>query len=279
MDNRDYWELLGRQAEAGRFACVGLDSDWGQIPEFLKGVTDPVFEFNAGIVSATFDVAGVYKVNIAFYAAMGLSGLAALKRTIDFIHEAAPEVPVILDGKRGDIGATSAMYAKELWDLGADAITVSPYLGYEAVKPMLANPKKGAYILCRTSNPGSDEFQKLVVGEGRFLFEEVAENVRDKWNVNKNCGLVAGATYVQDIATIRQLVGDDLGLLIPGVGKQGGDLEGAVKAGKNNRGMGFVVNSSSGIIFAGKDKDFALAARRETIALSRAIIGTFSAPS
>lgn len=272
MDNRDYWELLGRQAEAGRFACVGLDSDWGQIPEFLMGLSDPVYEFNRAIVSETFDIAAVYKPNIAFYAEQGSKGIESLQKTIDFIHLIAPDVPVIVDGKRGDIGATSAKYAKEMWGLGADAITVSPYLGYEAVKPMLADPKKGAYILCRTSNPGSDEFQKLVVGEGRFLFEEVAENVRDKWNVNKNCGLVAGATYVQDIATIRQLIGDDLGLLIPGVGKQGGDLEGAVHAGKNSRGTGFVVNSSSGIIFADKGKNFAEAARRETIALSEAIL-------
>ena len=250
--------------------CVGLDSDIGKIPDFIKTSTHPQATFNKAIVDATADLVCAYKPNSAFYEAEGKNGIEALKMTCDYIREKYPAVPVILDAKRADIGNTNNGYAKFAFDyLKVDAITVHPYLGEEAMKPFLEYKDKGIIILCRTSNKGAGEFQDLEI-EGQPLYKIVAENVTHKWNKNNNCLLVVGATYPQELEEVREIVGD-MTLLIPGIGAQGGDLEKTFKAGVNSQKKGMMINSSRQIIFASSEKDFADKARLETEKLNQAI--------
>jgi len=193
-----------------------------------------------------------------------------LANTIKFIHQVAPEVPVILDAKRADIGNTNKGYVQAAFEeLGVDAITVHPYLGKEALQPFLNRGDKGVFVLVRTSNPGAGEFQDLQVN-GEPLYQIVARQVATEWNKNNNCGVVVGATYPEELLLIRQVVGD-MPILIPGIGAQGGDVEKTVRAGKDSRGRGMIINSSRGIIFASAESDFPLAARRETIKLKNMI--------
>ena len=241
--------------------------------------------FNRAIVDATKDIAGSYKLNSSFYEAHGAEGLAALHRTITDIRNIAPDVPVILDAKRGDIGNTNNGYVQMAFDyLNVDAITVPPYLGGESLQPFLARPEKGIIVLCRTSNLGAGEFQDLEVSaywentaHPMKLYEYIALRVSNDWNENGNCGLVVGATYPEELASVRRIVGD-MPILIPGIGAQGGDLEKTVQAGKNTRGQGMIINSSRGIIFASNGPDFAEAARRETLKLHEAITQCLSSP-
>jgi len=249
---RNFRDLIERQWADSKFVCVGLDSELEKIPphplwdKLVSG--DKMHSFNGEIVRLTGDIAGAYKINTAFYEAEGVSGFAAMQKTIALINSLVPRVPVILDAKRADIGNTNEGYAKMAFDLfGADAITVHPYLGGEAMTPFLRRGDKGVFVLCCTSNKGAPEFQDLKVN-GRSLYEIVADNVTHKWNANKNCGLVAGATHPAELASIRTIVGD-LPLLIPGIGAQGGDVEATVKAGKDSKGGGMIINSSRGIIF------------------------------
>ncbi len=257
-------ELFNVRWAEGKFVCVGLDSDYAKIPPHLKKEPDfkedEIVDFNAAIVDATKDIVCAYKPNSAFYEALGTSGIAALKRTVDYIHEVAPQVPVILDAKRADIGNTNNGYVAFAFDwLGVDAITVHPYLGKEALKPFLDRVDKMIIVLGRTSNPGAGEFQDLKL-EGVPLYQTVAKNVASVWNTNNNCALVAGATYPEELGEIRRIVGD-LPLLIPGIGKQGGDLEKAVHNGRNSKKQGMIINNSSGVLFASAGSDFAQAAR------------------
>ena len=190
--------------------------------------------------------------------------------TMRYLKEHHPEIPVILDAKRGDIGSTAAMYAREAFDrYGADAVTVNPYLGGDSLGPFLEWSDKGVFILCRTSNPGGMELQNLQV-DGRKIYQIVAEKAACDWNGNGNVGLVAGATYPRELAQIREAVGD-MPLLVPGVGAQGGDIGQVVEVGLNSRGTGMIINSARGILYAGNDRDFAQAARAETIKLRDAI--------
>ena len=249
--------------------CVGLDSDVTKLP---KGVDQ--LSFNKTIIDATHDLVCAYKPNTAFYEAQGDEGLKALKATCNYIHQVAPDVPILLDAKRADIGNTNNGYVQFAYDyLGADAITLHPYLGREALEPLLAREDKGSIILCRTSNPGSGEFQDLPV-DGEKLYMHVARMVAKDWNTSGNCMLVVGATYPADALAVRQAIGDDLWFLIPGIGAQGGDLEKAVAASMNSRGDGFVINSSRGSIFASSGADYAKAARQATEAL-RSEINTY----
>jgi orotidine-5'-phosphate decarboxylase len=226
-------------------------------------VVNVILRFNRAIVEATKDLACAYKPNVAFYEAHGKDGLVALRRTIAAVHYLAPEVPVILDAKRGDIGSTNVGYAEAAFEfLQADAITVHPYLGAEALQPFLARAEKGIIVLCRTSNPGAGEFQNLSVNGGEPLYRFVARRVASEWNKSGNCALVVGATYPDELREVRGIVGD-MPILIPGIGAQGGDVEKTVSAGKDSRGQGMIINSSRGIIFASKGADFAEAARRE----------------
>lgn len=295
---RVYRELVEGNWAQHKFVCVGLDSEFAKIPETaFKGksttcaseVANTIAHFNLEIVRATRDIANAFKLNYAFYAMYGRDGIEALNQSIRDIHIYAPEAPVILDIKDMDIGNTNNGYVKMAFDyFRADAVTINPYLGRAAAQPFLDRKEKGIIVLCRASNPGAGEFQDLYtlqvnpndVQRGmmttewltylgkvcRPLYERVAKNVVDEWNMNQNCSLVVGATCPEELARVRKLVGD-MPLLIPGIGAQGGDVEKTIKAGKDSRGKGMLINSSRGIIFASNGADFAEAARRETLKL------------
>lgn len=255
--------------------CVGLDSDYEQLPAIVKAhrsIEEALFRFNRDIIDATHDLVCAYKPNAAFYEAQGDAGFRALIRTVQYIHEQYPGIPVILDAKRGDIGSTNQGYVQSAFDvIGADAITVHPYLGKEALTPLLARREKGIIVLAKTSNPGSGEFQDLPIGPAREpLYQVVARHVAQEWNDNGNCALVVGATYPEELRQVRALVGD-MPILIPGIGAQGGELAATVAAGKDSRGRGMIINSARGIIFASHDSDFAAAALGAAERLSREI--------
>jgi len=225
--------------------CVGLDPRLDRFPPQVMAQPDPIFTFNKTIIDATADLVCAYKPNFAFYEAQGLEGLAALHRTIEYIHEVT-DVPVLLDAKRGDIGSTAEAYAKaafEVW--GADAVTVNPYLGHDAVQPFTAYADRGIFLLCHTSNPGATDLQTLDCG-GRPLYQVVAEQAA-RWGAN--VGLVIGATYPQALRAVREMA-PQMWILLPGVGAQGGDLEAALAAGLDEQGSGIIVSASRSIIYA-----------------------------
>lgn len=271
-----FQRLLEKRWEKGFFVCIGLDSELGKIPKVVRSgsVKETLLKFNREIIEATADLVCAYKPNIAFYEAEGPEGLEALISTVRFIHTTYPEVPIILDAKRADIGHTNAAYAKALFDIyDGDALTVHPYVGQEALRAFLDRKDKGIFVLCRTSNPGAGEFQDLqVIKEDQRLplYQVVAQQVATKWNYHQNCGLVVGASYPRELKEIRQIVGD-LPVLLPGIGAQGAELTQALAVGFNSKGTGLIVNASRSIIFASPEADFALAARRETENLHNAI--------
>jgi orotidine-5'-phosphate decarboxylase len=237
--------------------CIGLDPD----PALMPPVS--VFEFNRAIIEATSDLVCAYKPNLAFYEALGVEGLEALKKTVEFIPD---DVVVIGDGKRSDIGHSAGAYAKALFSyFGFDATTVNPYLGHDSVAPFLEYRDRGVFILCRTSNTGATDFQDLSSPQGEALFHLVARKA-GQWNQYGNGGLVVGATYPEELRQIRQLC-PQMPLLIPGVGAQGGDLELAVRYGVDSRGERAIINSSRQVIYASKGQDFAQAARRAALRL------------
>jgi len=257
MTGRNFRELLEAQWERGKFLCVGLDPDYEKIPEpGRKGsVHDTIISFNRAIIDATKDIVCSYKPNAAFYEVYGDEGMDVLRETIQYAHDQAPDVPIVYDAKRGDIGNTNEYYARAAFDhLNADAITLHPYTGSEGLAAFLARPDKGLFILCRTSNPGAREFQDLIV-EGEPLYARVASTVAQKWNAAGNCGLVVGATYPDEIKAIRAIA-PNLPFLIPGTGTQGGDLEKSVAAGKDAKGRGFIISTSRAIIFASSGADY-----------------------
>jgi orotidine-5'-phosphate decarboxylase len=234
--------------------CVGLDPDLKKLPECVKNEDFPIFAFNKAIIDATAGYVNSYKPQAAYYA--GQSADAELKMTIDYIHENYPEIPVILDVKRGDIGSTADMYAKEAFiRYNADAVTVNPYMGFDTLKPFLDYADKGVIILCRTSNPNSGDLQNLVC-DGKMIYEHVAVYARDKWNYNNNIALVIGATYPEELQHIRQLC-PEMTFLVPGVGAQGGDVQKVIANGATADKTGLIINSSRGIIYASKGEDFA----------------------
>ena len=238
--------------------CVGLDPDLEKVPEPLRSSQAPLFEFNRVIIEATADLVCAYKPQMAFYAAVGLE--RDLEMTIAYVHEKHRDIPIILDAKRGDIGSTAELYAREVFDrYGADAVTVNPYLGGDSLDPFLKRRDKGIIILCRTSNPGATDLQDLEV-KGEKLYRIVARKAAGEWNRNGNVLLVVGATYPQELGEIRALVGD-MPFLVPGIGAQGGDIERAVSNGKTQDGTGMIINSSRGIIYAEEGKNFGQAAR------------------
>lgn len=245
--------------------CVGLDSDYEQLPDIIKAgraVDDALFHFNREIIDATHDLVCAYKPNAAFYEAQGEAGWRPLLQTARYIRETYPHIPVILDAKRGDIGSTNTGYVQSAFDyLGVDAITVHPYLGREALAPFLARREKGIIVLVRTSNPGAGEFQDMPIGpEQEPLYMTIARHVAHEWNSNGNCAIVVGATYPDELRRTRALVGD-LPILIPGIGTQGGEVAATVKAGQDSRGWGMIISTSRSIIFASRGSDFAVAAR------------------
>jgi orotidine-5'-phosphate decarboxylase len=272
--SRNFMEMLRKKWDEGKFVCVGLDSELSKIPKFLsatKGANSSIIAFNKAIIEATADLVCAYKPNSAFYEALGSGGLAILREVIRHVKSYAPDVPIILDAKRADIGNTNNGYIDALNYLGADAITVHPYLGQEALKPFLDMKDKGVIVLCRTSNSGAGEFQDLLTAAGLRVYQRVAENVATKWNGNGNCALVVGATYPEELEQVRSIV-DDLPILIPGIGAQGGEVEKTVKAGRDSRGRGMIINSSRGIIFASRGEDFDKVARQKTIEMNQQIM-------
>ena len=259
-------ERLRHVSEANRtLLCVGLD------PDPASMAVPDVADFNKAIVDATADLVCAFKPNLAFYEALGSAGIAALERTVAHIRERAPDAVVIADAKRGDMASSNVQYARALFETwGFDAATVNGYQGGEALEPFLSYEDKGVFVLCKTSNPGAREFQDLGLASGRRLFEEVASRA-SKWNTRGNVGLVVGATYPDDLATVRGLC-PAMPVLLPGIGAQGGDLAASVKAGIDETGRGLVVSSSRGVIYASRDPaDFAEAARKAALELRRRI--------
>lgn len=279
---------LQKQWSAGKFVCVGLDTDKTKIPNMRKKY--PLLDkqkraswwdidcFNNDIVDATKDVAAAYKLNAAFYVTD--DERLALCSAIAYIWASAPDALVILDAKRADIGPTNEGYVREAFDeFGADAVTVNPYFGEEALKPFLERTDKGVIVLCRTSNSGAREFQDRLVlvsreesinlglkdsryGSSKPLYEYVAYRVARHWNKHGNCALVVGATYPEELSAVREIA-PRIPLLLPGFGKQGAKIAEAIPAARDPEGGGFLANSSSGIIYASNSIDFAEAAGRE----------------
>ncbi len=242
MDFKDKLQLAQKKNET--LLCVGLDPD----PQKLqKGQTQ--FEFNKKIIEDTSKYVCCFKPQIAFYAAAGVAGIESLKQTIDYIHKEYPDIPVLLDAKRGDVGHTSEMYAKEVFDFyQADAATVGPYCGFDSIEPFLKRADKGIFVICRTSNPGAGDFQDLKVGNGP-LYVEVAKKIVGWSEKYPNVFLEIGATWPEEIGVLRKLA-PNMPFLIAGIGAQGGDLESTLKNGLTKNGDGLIISSSRGIIYA-----------------------------
>lgn len=245
------------------FLCVGLDTDVDKIPEHLFDVSDdPIFEFNKQIIDATADLCVAYKLNLAFYESIGLEGWDALERTVDYIRSNYPDQFIIADAKRGDIGNTSAMYARTFFgNMDFDAVTVAPYMGQDSVEPFLTYENKWTILLALTSNKGAFDFQYMEEN-GVKLFEKVLKTSKE-WGSDENMMYVVGATKAEMLTEIRKIIPNHF-LLVPGVGAQGGSLQEVVKYGKNDV-CGLLVNSSRQIIYASSDVDFAKKAREETL--------------
>lgn len=240
--------------------CVGLDPDIDRIPAHLRHDATPLFSFNKAIIDATADQACAFKPNSAFYEAYAAAGIEQLKLTCAYIQESYPNIPIVLDYKRGDIGNTNTYYARFAFEsLDVDAITVHPYFGHEANEAFLAYKDKGIIMLCKSSNPGSGEFQDLELN-GKKLYVHITERVKNEWNGNNNCHVMIGATYPKELAEARRIIGEDMMILIPGIGAQGGDIAATVQAGINKAGKGIMISSSRDILYASDAQDFAEAA-------------------
>ena len=257
--------LQDAQRRNDSMLCVGLDPEPSRFPASLQGDASRIYDFCARIADATADLAIAFKPQIAYFAAHRAEG--QLEQLMEHLRRNIPHVPVILDAKRGDIGSTAEQYAREAFErYGADAVTLSPFMGFDSVQPYLKHAGKGAFLLCRTSNPGGDDLQSQrlssVPGEP-LLYEHVARLAQGPWNLNGQLGLVVGATYPAEIERVRQ-VAPHVPLLIPGVGAQGGDAVATVKAGWRPDAP-IAVNSSRAILYASSGDDFAQAARREAM--------------
>jgi orotidine-5'-phosphate decarboxylase len=240
--------------------CVGLDPDLDKLPKHLKELPHPFFEFNKAIIDATGDLVCAFKPQFAFYAAYGAE--KELEDTINYIRDKYPNVVIILDSKRGDVGSTASMYAVEAFDrYNADAVTINPYFGLDSMAPFLDRADKGVIILCRTTNPGAGEIQDLKVGNQK-LYQVIAERAATVWNYNNNIALVVGATHLPELRDVRTIIGD-MPFLIPGIGAQGAEVEATVKNGADSTGAGMIISASRSIIYAGDGPDFAQAAAAE----------------
>ena len=277
MKNRPLFteQLANAWHQQDSMLCVGLDPDPQQFPASLKGEGGAILAFCREIVDATADLVCAFKPQIAYFAAHGAED--QLEQLIDHIHRQHPQVPVILDSKRGDIGSTADQYAIEAFErYQADAVTVNPYMGFDSIEPYLKYAHKGVIVLCRTSNPGGSDLQFLEVNDsahaGELLYQRVARLATSQWNKTGQLGLVVGATFPEEIAKVRSIVGE-MPLLIPGIGAQGGDIPATVKAGSvaHVPGTGMIINSSRAILYASKDTNFADAARQAALATRDAL--------
>ncbi len=259
--------LSAAERQNNSMLCVGLDPEPTKFPDHIKGDSNKIYDFCAAIVDATADLVNSFKPQIAYFAARRAEG--QLERLMEHMRRVAPHVPIILDAKRGDIGSTAEQYAIEAFErYGADAVTLSPFMGWDSVQPYLKYHGKGAFLLCRTSNPGGDDLQNQhlasVDGQPR-VYEHIAKLAQGPWNLNGQLGLVVGATYPKEIERVRELA-PTVPLLIPGVGAQGGDAVATVKAGLRVSGGEttgpIIVNSSRAVLYASKGADFAQAARQ-----------------
>ena len=253
--------------------CVGLDPEPARFPGAMRGDASRIYEFCARIVDCTKDLVLAFKPQIAYFAAHGAE--AQLERLLAHIGDVAPDVPVILDAKRGDIGQTAEQYAREVFvRYAADAVTLSPLLGFDSIEPYLRHEGKGAIVLCRTSNPGGADLQELALASGEKVYERIARLATERWNASGQIGLVVGATYPAEIARVREIA-PTLPLLIPGIGAQGGDAAATVRAGwraSDGRTSGpVIVNSSRAILYASRGNEFAAAARDAAIATRAAL--------
>jgi orotidine-5'-phosphate decarboxylase len=255
-------QLQSAWASQGSMLCVGFDPDPKRLPPALQGKPEGIFEFCREIADATADLVCAFKPQFAYFASQRAE--AQLEKLIKHLKEKYPHIPVILDSKRGDIGSTADHYALEAFErYGADAITVNPYMGFDTIEPYLKHAGKGVIVLCRTSNPGGSDLQFLNVSpDDQPLYLHVAKLAAQQWNSSGQISLVVGATFPEEIAKVRAIVGE-MPLLIPGVGAQGGDIDATVKAGAvpNKPGTGMIINSSRAILYASSGSDFAEAAR------------------
>jgi orotidine-5'-phosphate decarboxylase len=244
--------------------CIGLDPYLNLIPKYLlKKSNDPIFDFNKKIIDSTYDLVCAYKPQIAYFASQGIKGFRSLSRTISYIKKNYPQIPIILDAKRADIGSTSEQYAKEAFDVySADAVTVNPYFGYDSLLPFLKYQEKGIIILCKTSNKSSADFQDVKTTSQIPLYLHVAKKVND-WNrIHKNCLIVAGATWSSEIGKLRKIL-PEMFFLIPGIGTQGGNLKETLKNGLRKDKSGLIITSSRAIIFSENPRQQALELKKE----------------
>lgn len=249
------------------FLCVGLDTDINKIPRFLLDTTDPIFNFNKQIIDATHDLTVAYKPNLAFYESLGVNGWISLDKTVKYIKYTYPDIFIIADAKRGDIGNTSTMYAKAFFDaMEFDAVTVAPYMGEDSVKPFLTYLDKWVILLALTSNKGAYDFQFETSQDGEKLYEKVLKTSKE-WGNEENMMYVVGATKAEMLKEIRQIIPNHF-LLVPGVGAQGGSLEEVAKNGMNEQ-CGLLVNSSRQIIYASSEADFTLTAREAALEVQK----------
>jgi len=259
-------QLQSAWASQGSMLCVGFDPDPKRLPPSLQGKPEGIFEFCREIADATADLVCSFKPQFAYFASQRAE--AQLEKLIRHLKDHYPHIPVILDSKRSDIGSTAEHYAMEVFErYGADAVTVSPYMGFDTIEPYLRHQGKGVIVLCRTSNPGGSDLQFLNVSpDGQPLYLHVAKLAAHQWNSTNQIGLVVGATFPEEITKVRAIVGD-MPLLIPGIGAQGGDIEATVKAGAipNKPGTGMIINSSRAILYASSGSDFAQAARTAAV--------------
>ncbi len=263
--------LRSVQRRTKSLLCIGLDVDPRLIPSHLRG---SVIEFNRRIIEATHDLVCSYKLNLAFYEALGSKGGDTLAKTLEFIPSS---IITIGDGKRGDIGNTSEQYVKALFDdFGFDAVTVNPYMGHDSIEPFLRKPERGVFLLALTSNQGSKDFQRMKIAN-RPLYEHVALKAK-RWNVKQNIGLVVGATHPRELKRVRALV-PAMPILIPGIGKQGGDVWRSVQYGCTREGDLAVITASRSILYASRGKDFAQKARREGLKMKMEIQRARELPS
>jgi orotidine-5'-phosphate decarboxylase len=263
-------KLSGAWAINNSLLCVGLDPDIAKFPAHLQAQPQAIVQFCKAIIDATADLACAYKPQIAYFAAQRAED--QLEEICAYLREKYPHIPIVLDAKRGDIGATAEQYAREAFErYGADAVTVNPYMGFDSVAPYLEWKDRGVIVLCRTSNPGGSDLQFLNV-DGKPLYQHVAHMVANKWNKNGQCALVVGATFPGELAQVRALVGD-MPLLVPGIGAQGGDIQATVEAGKTANGSGMMISSSRAILYPKCEvgEDFAKAARRVALETRDAI--------
>ena len=277
-----FTEMLAASERANRsLLCVGLDPDPAKFPDPWRGNAGRIFDFCRAIVDATRDLVIAFKPQIAYFAAARAED--QLEALIEHIHASAPGIPVILDAKRGDIGATAEQYAREAFErYRADALTLSPFLGLDSLAPYLAHADKGLFVLCRTSNPGGADLQAQPLASGERLYEHIARLAHRSWNLSGQLGLVVGATFAAELARVRELA-PTLPLLVPGIGAQGGDAAATVQAGWRGGAAGttapIVVSSSRAVLYASRGDDFAAAARAVAMATRAELVPAHGAPT